>query len=91
MKIRTACEGNELKIVLSHGGIALHPETVKAVISESFSATGQGSGLGLALCARILEEHGANLEIKGSEQTGTSFIIRMQIAKEESYGPSVGG
>jgi len=91
MKIRTTREGNELKIVLSHGGIGMHPETVKAVISESLSATGQGSGLGLALCARILEEHGADLEIKGSEQTGTSFIIRMQISKEESYGSSVGG
>jgi signal transduction histidine kinase len=69
----------------------LHPETIRAVTSESFSAAGQGGGLGLALCARILEDHGADLEIRGREGIGTSFIIRLHIAKEESYGPSVGG
>ncbi|WP_027713914.1 histidine kinase dimerization/phospho-acceptor domain-containing protein [Desulfuromonas sp. TF] len=91
MEICTARKENELSIILSHGGKALHPETIRAVTSESFSEARQGGGLGLALCARILEDHGSDLEIRGREGAGTSFVIRLHIAKEESYGPSVGG
>lgn len=90
MEIRTASKENELQIILFHGGTAPHPERVEAVTSESLSPIGQGGGLGLALCARILEDHGADLEIGRNEGTGTSFIIRLHIAKEENYGPTVG-
>lgn len=90
IEIRTAHRENALEIVLSYDGAgdALPPE-IRAVDADSFPTA--GGGLGIALCARILEDLGAVLQIKGSDLTGTSIIIRLHIAKEEKNGPSVGG
>jgi signal transduction histidine kinase len=90
MEIRTAQAGDELHIIFSDNGPGMSPETVKAATSPFFSTKEKGSGLGLSLCIRILEGHGANLQIKSAEGAGTTFIMRLKIPREDNYGPTTG-
>jgi hypothetical protein len=56
-----------------------------------FTSRDDGSGLGLPLCARILDEHGARLDITSEEGVGTIITIILNIPTEETHGPIAGG
>lgn len=91
MTIRTGRQGDLLLIVVSHTGDAMEPEAIRAVTTPAFPFEGQGGGVGLALCARILKEHDADLRIDSSDETGTTFTIRMPLPKEKNHDPTAGG
>lgn len=45
------------------------------MVDKSRSRAAGGSGIGLALCARIANAHGAKLEITSTEHVGTTVTI----------------
>ena len=45
------------------------------MVDKSRSRAAGGSGIGLALCARIANAHGARLEITSTEHVGTTVTI----------------
>jgi len=91
IEIRTTRIGGDLHVVLSDNGPGMAPELIHSVTAPFFSSKEQGSGLGLSLCARILEAHGAGFDIRSEPGTGTTFTIRLTIAKEEMDGTHTGG
>ena len=52
-----------------------------------FSTKDSGSGLGLSLCTRILDEHAALLDITSELGSGTTITIKLNIAREDDHGP----
>ncbi len=62
-----------------HGILTSNPQT----IFEPFTTTkNRGTGLGLALSRRILEAHNGSIHIVTSDQTGTTFEIRLPVRVE---------
>jgi len=56
------------------------PEAISARIFEPFFTTkeiGQGTGIGLAFCHRILESHNGSITVKSTEGIGTEFTLRL--------------
>jgi len=56
------------------------PEAIAARIFEPFFTTkaiGEGTGIGLAFCHRILESHGGSIAVKPHENGGTVFTLRL--------------
>ncbi|MCA9625169.1 MAG: HAMP domain-containing histidine kinase, partial [Myxococcales bacterium] len=41
---------------------------------------GEGTGLGLALCRRIAEEHGGELSFETAPGAGSEFALRLPVA-----------
>jgi len=57
-------------------------EAERAHIFEPFYTTkdpGKGTGLGLATCHRIIEQHGGVIDVISQPDEGTSFIVRLPI------------
>jgi signal transduction histidine kinase len=57
-------------------------EAERAHIFEPFYTTkdpGKGTGLGLATCHRIIEQHGGVIDVVSQPFEGTSFIVRLPI------------
>ncbi len=70
---------NEVVIQIEDDGPGI-PEGITARIFEPFFTTkevGQGTGIGLAFCHRILESHGGSITVKSQDGKGTVFTLRL--------------
>ncbi len=79
IEVRTERCGDRLQVVLADNGPGMSQEMIRQITTPFFSSKEKGSGLGLSLCARILEGHGADFEIQSAEGEGTMFIIRLKL------------
>ncbi len=60
------------------------PKRIQQKIFEPFFTTKEeGSGLGLSIVARIIEEHGGHVSVESEEGKGTSFIIVLPITPQK--------
>jgi two-component system, NtrC family, sensor histidine kinase HydH len=68
----TGATGARLRVRDDGPGIAI--EARYRIFEALFTTKAKGSGLGLALCRRIVEAHGGSIDLEPSE-TGASFVI----------------
>ncbi|MES0811708.1 PAS-domain containing protein [Roseibium sp. SCPC15] len=87
LTIRSYCDDDS-----DHSVIEIHDngpgidKTIQARIFEPFFTTkdvGQGTGVGLAFCHRIIDTHGGVLEVSSSPRSGTSFFVRLRADRSE--------
>ena len=55
------------------------------MVDKSRARDQGGSGMGLALCARIAELHGTRLELESRPGAGTRVHLTLQKAKEDGH------
>ena len=65
---------------LTNGGPAIPPETLPHVFEFFFSTKAGGTGIGLALCQRIIDEHGGTITIDSVPEQGTTLTITLPAA-----------
>jgi light-regulated signal transduction histidine kinase (bacteriophytochrome) len=72
----------ELRV--ADNGIGLEPANAERIFKpfERLHAhtTFEGSGLGLAVCARIVERHGGRIRAEGQPGAGTTFVVTLPAA-----------
>jgi two-component system NtrC family sensor kinase len=76
-KIKISKLLNEIRIELSDNGNGIEEQNLKKIFDPFFTTklTGQGTGLGLAVCYGIITAHGGKIEVTSDILNGTSFII----------------
>ncbi|MEW6501756.1 MAG: ATP-binding protein [Thermodesulfobacteriota bacterium] len=79
----TARKGNKegtVEIVVEDSGTGIPAEILDRVVDPYFTTKPQGSGLGLAMVHKIMEEHGGSVEIKSQVGTGTTVTLVLPLA-----------
>lgn len=81
IKITTSVRRKSRTVVIKvkDNGPGISPE-IRSRIFDPFFTTkevGTGTGIGLAVCHRIVESHGGVIEIEDSSAQGTTFAIRL--------------
>jgi signal transduction histidine kinase len=72
-------------ICFADQGIGIIPEDMPLLFSEFFRAKNakalhvEGTGLGLALCKRIVEAHGGEISVDSKPGKGSSFKIKLRL------------
>jgi signal transduction histidine kinase len=67
---------------LHNGGAAIPPDVLPRVFEIFFSTKPAGAGIGLALCQRIVEEHGGTLALDSAAESGTVATIVLPSAAQ---------
>lgn len=79
-------EENTIEIIVSDNGIGFNQDDANRIFQSFFRLHSkdryEGTGLGLALCKRIVERHGGTIEAISSPGNGAKFVIRMPKKQE---------
>ena len=85
VEIRSQINGKKLRITLKDNGIGIPKSDLLKVFDEFFRAPNArqmitfGTGLGLSLVKKIIEEHNGLVEVESMEGEGTTFTISLPL------------
>lgn len=71
----------KVQITVQDTGVGIPPAIQQRIFEPFFTTKEHGTGLGLAVSHRILQEHGAAIEVGSREGKGTTFFIRFEPAR----------
>jgi len=83
IKITTEIEEKTAKIIISNNGRPISKEIQARIFEEGFTTKATGSGLGLVICKKTLEEQFAQLKLKKSDEFSTEFEITVLRSETE--------
>jgi signal transduction histidine kinase len=80
-------ENGRLRITVEDNGIGFdeeYAETIFTPFQRLHGRSGQyeGTGMGLAICRKIVERHGGSILAKSTPGTGSSFIVKLPLRQE---------
>ncbi|HEU5061183.1 MAG TPA: ATP-binding protein [Kofleriaceae bacterium] len=71
VEIATAGAGNQLSVEIRDSGEGVAPEQIERVFDVFFTTREGGTGLGLPIARRIIDEHGGSLTLESAPGRGT--------------------
>ena len=77
-------QGEKLQIAIADSGTGISERALKQVFDPFFSTKVSGSGLGLAVTRRIIEDHGGHIDVDSAEGRGTTFFFMLPLQRAES-------
>ncbi|MGQ3684787.1 MAG: PAS domain S-box protein [Candidatus Loosdrechtia sp.] len=72
-----------VEIVLSDNGNGIPSQNLDKIFEPFYTTKSEGTGLGLSVVQRIIDDHGGTVDVKSKENKGTTFFIKLPI---ESIG-----
>ncbi|MEZ4454244.1 MAG: protoglobin domain-containing protein [Nannocystaceae bacterium] len=78
-KIILSLEERDLHVALTvdDSGPGLSPDVERHLFQPLFTTRSSGTGLGLALCRRIVEKHGGVIRAQNRDEGGARFIVEL--------------
>ena len=90
-------DGKWLEISITDTGIGITEESKKRIFDPFFTTKkmGEGTGLGLPICEKIIKEHSGRIEVESEVGKGSRFSIFIPVferneADEQNLSPSLG-
>jgi signal transduction histidine kinase len=77
--IRTRVEDNEAVIELTDTGCGIKDEDIRNIFNPFFTTKTQGTGLGLAVTHKIVQEHNGKIKVESVWGGGTAFKIYLPL------------
>ncbi|MCO6474136.1 MAG: PAS domain S-box protein [Melioribacteraceae bacterium] len=80
-KINITCKKVDDKILLTvnDDGKGISPDKLDKIFNLYFTTKAEGTGIGLGIVQRIINEHGGIIKVSSQENIGTKFIIELNI------------
>jgi signal transduction histidine kinase len=79
-------EERSLNVEISDTGKGINKEVMNKIFQPFFTTKLKGTGMGLAITRRIIEEHGGSINVESAPGKGTTFRVALPIKKEEGVG-----
>jgi PAS domain S-box-containing protein len=90
--------GSFIRIAIADTGSGMTEDVLRRIFEPFFTTkpSGDGTGLGLAVCQGLLTEMGGDISATSTAGKGTCFIVRVPVAseratREQQFGPEPGG
>ncbi|MGA2402318.1 MAG: GAF domain-containing protein [Syntrophobacteraceae bacterium] len=81
-------DNSELQIVVEDNGIGFEEQYLDRIFApfqrlHGKSGPYEGTGMGLAICKKIVERHGGSITAKSTVGVGTSFIVQLPLRQSQ--------
>jgi signal transduction histidine kinase len=77
LTVQVAQEPDAEKIIIANTGEPIRPEDLPKLFEPFFTTKPGGTGLGLSVSQRIIQDHGGAIRVVSSLERGTEFIITL--------------
>jgi two-component system, NtrC family, sensor histidine kinase PilS len=77
LRVAVAARGDTLEVTVSDTGEGIAANDIAHVFEPFFSTKSEGTGLGLALVHRVVQEHGGDIDVRSSSGLGTTFTLTL--------------
>jgi two-component system sensor histidine kinase PilS (NtrC family) len=84
IRIGASTRGHGLTLTVADDGVGMDAATVDRLFEPFFSTKKGGSGIGLAVVHRVVEEHGGSIGVRSAPGEGTEFVIELPPGPEVS-------
>lgn len=71
-----------IEVAIADNGPGINPDDLPRVFDPFFTTHADGTGLGLTIVHRIIDDHGGHIEVDAGKK-GTTFRIRLPMASEK--------
>jgi signal transduction histidine kinase len=82
LRIKSWDTSEFVEVDFTDNGYGIKEEDQEKIFDPLFTTKARGIGLGLAVTHRIIERHEGQIELKSELGKGTTFTVRLPIAKE---------
>jgi len=82
VRVSATVEDAELEIAVSDTGVGLSPERRASLFVPDLTTKAHGSGLGLVIVQRIVNDHRGTIAVESAPGRGTTFRIRLPLEWE---------
>jgi signal transduction histidine kinase len=90
VKVYTKQTPGQVQVFVEDKGIGFDQEDAERIFQPFLRLVGrsqyEGSGMGLAICRRIVERHGGNIVAFSKPGQGTTFIVTLPMYHLENMG-----
>jgi signal transduction histidine kinase len=83
IELRLASDERDLLLTVEDRGQGLSKDVLSRLFEPLFTTRSTGTGLGLALCRRVVEKHRGTISANNREGGGASFIVRVPLNAEQ--------
>ncbi len=66
-------------IMIGDTGVGIPKETLENLFKPLFTTKAKGTGLGLAVCKKIVDAHNGSIEVESKEGKGTIFTVTLPV------------
>ncbi len=73
--VRTSANEDRIRIDITDTGVGMPPEVQQNIFLPFFTTKPDGTGLGLAVSRKIVEDHGGEMQVQSAVGIGTTFSI----------------
>jgi signal transduction histidine kinase len=73
------------EITVTDTGSGIAPEHLPNIFRPFYTTKGNGTGLGLSLARRIVEDHGGNIEVESTAGQGTTFTVLLPVRRRKAH------
>lgn len=91
VSVRVVREGESIWLYVEDHGIGIDAQAKDRLFDAFFTTRSKGTGVGLAVVKRIVDDHGFEIEVDSQRGEGAVFSVRMSEVPDGWLGPSSGG
>lgn len=80
LSIDLSASDHRLTITISDTGPGISLDAQRRIFEPFFTTKTRGTGLGLAVARRVIEEHGGTIDVLSEPDRGTTFVIQLPLS-----------
>lgn len=80
--LSTASTHSEFHLMVSDNGSGIQEQVLARIFEPYMTTKSKGTGLGLPIVKKIVEEHGGRISIENKQSGGTQVIVSLPLAQE---------
>lgn len=79
--IKTRHAAGVVEVAVLDRGTGIRSEDLEQIFNPFFTTKAGGVGLGLAICAKIVDEHGGSIRVESELGRGSTFLVTLPISR----------